>query len=130
MASFNIPTDDNAELAGSMAEFADGRLVAIKPLARETIEVNTEYGKSPALRVQVVDVEAQANGGIRLLFWGTVQRQVLDSTTNAEWTVGAIEQQAQVGDNTRSVYLFTPPDMSLFDPSEISDAIDAAVSPF
>jgi len=130
MATFNIPQADNVELAGPMTEFED-HLIAIKPLARETVNVKTEFGLTPALRVQVVDLDAGGtDGGVRLLFWGTVQRTVLDSTTNAEWTVGRIEQKAQVGDPTKTVYLYTPPDMATIDPEAISNMIDSAVAPF
>lgn len=129
MAQFNIPTDDNAELAGPVTELI-GTLVAVKPLARETISVKTEYGMTPALRVRVVDLETESDAGTRLLFWGTAQRQILDATLSAEWCVGTFEQRPQVNDPTRSVYLFQAPDMSEIDPAAISDAIDAAVAPF
>ena len=130
MAHFAIPQDENAELAGSVAELVD-TLVAIKPLARETISIRTEYGeKTPALRVRMVNLDTGEDAGTRLLFWGTAQRQVLESTTSAEWAVGRFEMRPQVNDPTRTVYLFVPPDMSTIDPEHISNTIDNAVNVF
>lgn len=130
MAQFAIPQDDQTELAGPITELM-GRLVAVKPLSRETINVKTEYGKSEVLRVRVVDLDTDEDAGVRLLFWSTAQRQILDATAaGSDWCVGTFEQRAQVNDPTRSVYLFTAPDMSEIDPDAISDSIDRAVSPF
>ena len=129
MATFAIATDESAELAGPMTELV-GDMLAVKPLSRETVMVNTEYGKSPALRARIVNLDSGEDEGVRLIFWGTVTRQVLDSTLNAEWAVGIIEQQVQAGDDTRTVYLFTTPDISTIDPERISNTIDDAVSPF
>ena len=130
MATFALPTDESAELAGPMSELLD-KFIAIKPLARETVNVGTaEYGVSPALRVQIVDLDAGTDAGTRLLFWSAVQRQVLESTRNAEWTIGRISMQPQASDPTRTVYLLHAPDASTIDPAAISQAIDDAVSPF
>lgn len=129
MATFAIATDESAELAGPMSELV-GKTIAVKPLARNTVNVGTEYGKSPALRARIVDLDAETDAGTRLIFWGTVTRQVLDSTQSAEWAVGRIEQQVQAGDETKTVYLFNVPDMSTLDPEHVSNVIDDAVSPF
>lgn len=129
MATFNIPTNDQAELAGSVTELI-GRLVAVRPLSRTTVTVGTEYGSRAALRVRLVDLSDSSDAGVRLLFWESAQRQVLEATETADWAVGTFVQQAQVKDPTRSVYLFTPPDMSEIDPTAISTAIDTAIAPF
>lgn len=129
MATFAVPQEENVELAGPTSDLV-GRLIAVKPLSRDFINVATEYGASPALRCLFVDLESGENAGVRLVFWTTTARQILDATTGAPWAVGTIEHKAQVNDPTRSVYLFSPPDMSEIDPDSISDTIDAATAPF
>lgn len=121
MASFAFPTDANIELGGKMDELT-GTLVAIQALG-DPIEVKTSYGLSPALRVQVVDLNDGEDLGVRLLFWSAMRNQV--SGTHAkgvEWAVGEIVQQAQANDPTRTVYLLeTPEDI---DPDVIEQMID------
>ena len=108
MATFAIPTTDNAELAGPLTEFKD-KLVALQVLGK-LINVGTKFGPAAALRVQVVDPMTGADEGIRLLFWGTMQAQLTAVHAKGDdWAVGVISEQAQKEDPDKSFYTLVPP---------------------
>jgi hypothetical protein len=103
MSTFAFPTDTvDEELAANMDTFV-GKPIAIRPLDTATVSIKTSFGQSPALRVQVIDLESGVLTSPHLLFWSKVQEQVV--TTDADWSVGVIESIPQKADPTRSVYL-------------------------
>ena len=125
MAQFTIPQPENTELAGPITELV-GTLVAVRPLGLATVK--TEYGQTEVIRLRLIDLESKTDAGVRLLFWSTAQRQITDAAQDAPWVVGTFTQKPQVGDPTRSVYLFETPDMADIDPQDISDTIDSVTS--
>ena len=127
MAQFAIPQPETTELAGPVNELLD-TLVAVRPLG--VVRINNEYGSSEVMRVRLIDLESKEDGGVRLLYWTTAQRQIADAAQDAPWVVGTFVHKPQVNDPTRSVYLFETPDMAAIDPQEISDTIDACSAPF
>lgn len=120
MATFITPSSTSEELAGSMTDFV-GKNIAMRPLGRP-ISVKTEFGMAPALRVQVIDLEAKTDAGVRLLFWASV-RDAVAAVANAgiDWAVGTITHTPQKNDPSRSVYLLE----ALTIPNDQQDALGA-----
>ncbi len=122
MASFTFPQDSAQELGGKLDELT-GTLVALQQLGDE-IEVKTIYGLSPALRVQVINLETDEDLGVRLLFWSAMMNQVKSThALGVNWAVGEITQSPQANDPTRTVYLLEIPED--VDPDAIEASIDS-----
>lgn len=105
MATFIMATDESAELGGYMSEVLD-RDVALKALNDRPVNVDTEYGSSPALRVHVLDAVSGDDLGIRLLYWAVPQQQLL--AANGSWIVGRFVEEPQANDPSRTVYRIMP----------------------
>ena len=126
MARFAIPAPTTVELAGSMSDFVDD-MVALKALS-DRITINTAYGPQAAVRCQVVDPMTGQDLGVRLLFWDTVQTQVLhNAQLGIDWSVGFIKTYPQQSDPTRSYFtLEAPNEAADIDWVEIDRALDTA----
>lgn len=104
MSTFAFPTDrGDEELGANMSEFI-GKPIAIRAIDKKLLGIHTkDWGTSPALRVQVINLDTGVLTSPHLLFWSRVQEQVV--TTDADWAVGRIESVTQKADPSRSVYL-------------------------
>ena len=127
MAKFTVPTTESAELAGPLGQFKD-QLVALQAVSK-IITVQTKYGPSEAIRVQVVDPKTGDDQGIRLLFWPTMQAQVTAAHTGGDdWAVGYITEQPQKDRPDRSFYSLTetsPSDEDAVDYAAVGAALDS-----
>lgn len=123
MATFLIAPETQDELAGPMSELLDTP-VALRAESA-TIEVNTEYGASKAVRAQVLNLATGEDEGIRLVFWSQVRGSIMSASAKGAWAVGRIEHRAQESDPTRSVYVLTPPLVSNEEIAKVIDAFEA-----
>ena len=122
MAQFEIASSGTVELGGPLSELI-GQPVALRPDSTDLVHINTEFGKSPALRVHTINLATGEYEGIRLLFWQSMQKAVLASNAKGFWAVGRIEQVAQEKHPDRSVYVLSNPGIP-------NDAIGAAIDAY
>ncbi len=106
MGTFAFPADTQDEqLAANMDTFV-GTNIAVQAISLDVVPISTSFGQSPALRVQVINLDSGELTSPHLLFWTKVQEQVIASqSTGVDWVVGRLESIPQKADPTRSVYL-------------------------
>jgi hypothetical protein len=80
----------------TLADELVGRVVAIRPLRRETVD--TKLGQAEAIYSQVVEISddgTPVDHGEAPIFWTVVRRQLAKATPESPWVVGRLVLDGQ-----------------------------------
>ena len=86
-----------AALGGRLSDL-EGTAIAMKLLDRDPVYIKTAESfngdeRQPALRAQVIDIEANVVLGTFLVFWAGVKTALLDADVTSDFVVGTLVKE-------------------------------------
>lgn len=112
----------NAALGGRLNDY-EGKPVALRLLSTTPVMVGTtEFGKQPALRARVIDIESAEDKGVFLVFWDGVKRTLIDNVESGyEYTIGVPTKEPHPTNEGHDLW-------TLADAAVTDDQIEAALA--